>query len=226
MTWHQRSESRPISRKIKKNSGRRISYIPGALHTREELRTTDRDLSPGDRRAAEKGQTPSGYHITGTGVFGYSMIRLLGIPLHDGTMEAAVNIVLRACREPVVADSRCISASGAHGLTEARTDPLFAGGSQKFLDEFARWRSGGLAGPTRRCSQYGTLLWPRLLPRCDAGDSVHAGETLLLWWERGCRRRTEEGGRAQIWQQELCGDVLTAIPGNVRRRVAGTRRTH
>jgi N-acetylglucosaminyldiphosphoundecaprenol N-acetyl-beta-D-mannosaminyltransferase len=60
------------------------------------------------------------------------MIRILGIPLHDGTFERAVNTVVGATSELGVAASRCVSASGAHGLTEARRDPAFAGVLRSF----------------------------------------------------------------------------------------------
>jgi N-acetylglucosaminyldiphosphoundecaprenol N-acetyl-beta-D-mannosaminyltransferase len=61
------------------------------------------------------------------------MIRVIDIPLHDSTLQDAVASVASSCENSSSADSHCISATGAHGLVEARKSPAFG----QVLKEFA-----------------------------------------------------------------------------------------
>jgi N-acetylglucosaminyldiphosphoundecaprenol N-acetyl-beta-D-mannosaminyltransferase len=53
------------------------------------------------------------------------VIRILDIPLHDSTLQDAVDRVASSCLDGSLTDSHCISATGAHGLVEARRNPAF-----------------------------------------------------------------------------------------------------
>jgi N-acetylglucosaminyldiphosphoundecaprenol N-acetyl-beta-D-mannosaminyltransferase len=53
------------------------------------------------------------------------VIRILDIPLHDSTLQDAVDSVASSCLNGSLTESHCISATGAHGLVEARINPAF-----------------------------------------------------------------------------------------------------
>lgn len=53
-------------------------------------------------------------------------VPVLGIPLFAGRLEAACRQVIQLCLRPDRGEPLCVSATGAHGLIEARTNPEFA----------------------------------------------------------------------------------------------------
>ena len=61
------------------------------------------------------------------------MIHIFNIPMHDGTLPEIVDMVVTECGTKKGITPRCVSATGAHGLVETKTDPSFA----KVLANFA-----------------------------------------------------------------------------------------
>ena len=54
------------------------------------------------------------------------MVKVLGLPIYDGTIESAVaEIVQPYTAGSITNQNRCISATGAHGIIEANQDPAF-----------------------------------------------------------------------------------------------------
>jgi N-acetylglucosaminyldiphosphoundecaprenol N-acetyl-beta-D-mannosaminyltransferase len=89
------------------------------------------------------------------------MIRVIDIPLHDSTLQRAVDSVISSCVDGSMADSHCISATGAHGLVEARIDPAFG----QVLKTFAINLPDGMP-----VVWFGRLKGARNIERCYGPD--------------------------------------------------------
>ena len=61
------------------------------------------------------------------------MIRIFDIPIHSGAPSEIVEEIARGCSDTGTETCRCISASGAHGLVEARREPSFSHVLQSFF---------------------------------------------------------------------------------------------
>lgn len=106
------------------------------------------------------------------------MVNVLTIPFFDKDIATAVELVLQVCNEqaempaenaePFIQPSRCISASGAHGIIEAHKDPSF----KQILQNF--WLNLPDGMPT---VWVGRLKGAKLMQRCYGPDFFKA--TLL-----------------------------------------------
>jgi len=106
------------------------------------------------------------------------MVNVLTIPFFDQDIATAVELVLQVCKEQsevfandatsIPPPTRCISASGAHGIIEAHKDPLFKQTLQHF------WLNLPDGMPT---VWVGRLKGAKLMQRCYGPDFFKA--TLL-----------------------------------------------
>jgi N-acetylglucosaminyldiphosphoundecaprenol N-acetyl-beta-D-mannosaminyltransferase len=108
-------------------------------------------------------------NVTGT-------VDVLGIPLHNGDISSAVNIVLEVCKG-IERKNLCISATGAHGLVHAKSNALFRQVLQGFFlnlpDGMPAVWIGRLKGASkiRRC--YGPDFFKDLLTKTGSLEINH-----------------------------------------------------
>lgn len=87
-------------------------------------------------------------------------MKVLGIPLYDRGMDAAIKEVTEICLGNNEKSNRCISATGAHGLITARKDETFAGILKGFYMNLPDGKPGAVVGRLKGAKEMKQVTGP------------------------------------------------------------------
>src|SRR5690554_6038608 len=102
-----------------------------------------------------------------------SYVDVAGVPLYSRTLPAAVDQIIRECRQPPL--NRCISATGAHGIVYAKRNATFHSLLRSFYMNLPDGMPGVWVGRSKgaremeRC--YGPDFFARLMEE-SAGTEI------------------------------------------------------
>jgi len=98
-------------------------------------------------------------------------MKVLGIPLYDKGMDAALKEVMDTCTGTGKKKNRCISATGAHGLITAKKDPEFAKVLQGFHMNLPDGRPGATVGKLKGAKGMSQITGPDFFGKLIASSA-------------------------------------------------------
>jgi N-acetylglucosaminyldiphosphoundecaprenol N-acetyl-beta-D-mannosaminyltransferase len=133
------------------------------------------------------------------------MVEVLGIPLYDRDIDTAVEEILRSLKGPFVEGNRRISATGAHGLVEARDNELFR---QALLSCFINLPDGMPAvwvGRWKGAKQMQRCYGPDFFKTMMQASAKMSVKHFLCGGKEGVARQLQQNCERRFGNQQVTG---------------------